>query len=134
MRILLFIGMIGMAINSPGQVVGMDKYPFDYFKPKALQPAVFKKGEKIFTYNKSEVRLFFKQSDIRSYIIEAGKRDPDNLKAGKPILDLLDQNLSVIEIEDKSFGLSNETINSLKEKGVNFGLTKITFSFSLIAA
>lgn len=134
MRAVLVIGMIGLTINCYSQVVGFDKYPFDYFKPKKLHPAPFKADEKVFVYIKNEVKIYFKQADIRAHIIEAVKRDSANSKNGKLILDLLDQELNEIEIEDGQIGFSNKTIDNLQQKGVNFGMKKVNFIFSLIAA
>jgi len=136
MKILLLIILTTLTTSSFAQVY-WDKYPYGQFKTRKLTPTHFNiEGENIFVYSKNYVDIYYRQSDIKAYILDAIKRDSTNKRIDKELFDLVNENRKEIRITDLLYSLqtAKETDSLRQTKQIEQFNDRITDVFEFIGA
>ena len=134
MKISHLILLTILTANSFGQ--SWDKYPYGQFGTRKLRPTKFDiEQNNILIYLKRNVNIYFKQSDIKEYILEACERDSTNRIAYKQILDLMNENRKKIEIVDLVFSYSkNEADSVMKAIKLESFNRDLNYTFEFLGA
>ena len=126
MRLLTLI-LLTVTTSLFGQAVG-NKYDFYRMKSVKLRPTKFQ-ADSIPTliYIKRNGELYFKQSDIRTYIQEAIKRDSTDKKVVDELLTLVNGDKKKIEIVDLLWETwTQKEVDSLQLKRLTTDYSRLT--------